>query len=162
MGCFLGLLGSLGRLFGPLRATLGPKRYQNGSQNLTFGGLFGVPGGVWDHVCKKGPYFHLPGPKSKHFGAKRAPNGAKRVPKGSQRVIKIRRPSAFQSPYLGGRFTFPPYPPSALGPPPPKYGPNSSIRTLLLYWCLIWAQIEKSCDAEYRAVSHQFFCVGPS
>ena len=42
----------------------------------------------------------------------------------------------------------PPPTPLALGTSPPKYEPNSSIRTLLIKWVQNLAQIKKSCGAE--------------
>ena len=64
---------------------------------------------------------------------------------------------------LRGRFTSP-YP-LRLGTSPPKYGPNPSIRTLLLYWGLNLARVQKSCDARTSEFQHQFCTqleVGPN
>ena len=60
--------------------------------------------------------------------------------------MKIRRPIGVSKPLLGEVYL--PPTPLHLGPLAAKVGPDSSIRTLYVYWGLTLAQSEKSCGAK--------------
>ena len=75
--------------------------------------------------------------KSQPKDTKSEPKGAKREPKVSQ----IRRPSACQNPYEGEVYL--PPTPSALGSLAAKVGPESSIRTLYVYWGLTLVRMDQ-------------------
>ncbi len=156
VGCQRETMGAKREPNGAQREPKGPKGSQKGAQREPKGaerepkGAKREPKGAQREP--KGTQMNLKGSQREPKVSQIDPKGSQREPKGSQKGYQnaYKNPPtlgrACQSMYWGGGL--PPPTPSALGTSPPKYDPNSSIRTLLLKWVLTLAQIQKSCHAE--------------